>query len=118
MIGKKFGQLTVEFLLDERRHGQKVYSCICDCGNTSVVLGANLRKGNSTSCGCFRKKTCSILMSSLNRRHGETNTKLWRTWKGVVERTTKTTSAHYARYGGRGIGIYPDWLIYENFAIF
>jgi hypothetical protein len=118
MIGKKFGQLTVKFLLDERKHGQKVYTCICDCGNTSTVLGANLRKGNSTSCGCLRKTTCSIRMTGLNLRHGETNTKLWRTWKGVVERTTNPYSSHYARYGGKGIGIYPDWLVYENFALY
>lgn len=117
MIGKKFGKLTVMSLLDERKHGQKVYSCVCECGNTSVVLSANLRKGNSTSCGCLRRTTCSIRMHSLNLRHGETNTKLWTAWKGIVERTTNPSAANYARYGGRGIGIFPDWLTYENFAL-
>jgi hypothetical protein len=117
MIGEKFGKLTVKSLLDERKHGQKVYACVCDCGNKSIVLGANLRKGNSTSCGCLRKKSCSIRMSGLNLQHGQTDTKLWRTWKGIVERTTCVTSSHYARYGGRGIGIHPNWLIYENFAL-
>jgi hypothetical protein len=118
MIGKKFGKLTVGSLLDERKHGQKVYACICECGNTTIVLGANLRKGNSTSCGCSRKATCSIRMSGLNLRHGETKTKLWKTWRGIVERTTCTTSSHYARYGGRGIGIHPEWLVYEKFAFY
>lgn len=117
MVGKRFGQLTVKSLLDERRHGQKVYDCVCDCGNSSIVLGANLRKGNSTSCGCLRKKTCSTRMLGLNLRHGEVRTKLWKTWKGVVERTTRPNSSHYPRYGGIGIGIHPDWLIYENFAL-
>lgn len=118
MIGKKFGKLTVISLIDKRKHGQKVYDCVCDCGNKSIVLGANLRKGNSTSCGCLRKKTCSIRMFELNLRHGETETKLWKTWKGVVERTTCPTSTHYPRYGGKGIGIHPDWLVYENFAAY
>jgi len=116
MIGRTFGLLTVRSLFVERRHGQKVYACVCECGNTAVVLGANLRKGNSTSCGCLRKKTCGIRMLGLNLRHGETDTKLWKTWRGVVERTTCPTSAHYPRYGGRGISLHLDWLIYENFA--
>lgn len=117
MIGMKFGLLTVRSLSIERRHGQKVYECVCECGNVSVVLSANLRKGNSTSCGCLRQKKCSIRMLGLNLRHGETDTKLWKTWKGVVERTTNPASSHYLRYGGAGIGIHPDWLVYENFAL-
>jgi hypothetical protein len=55
-------------------------------------------------------------MSQLNLRHGKTNTKLWRTWKGIVERTTVQTSSHYSRYGGAGIGIHQEWLVFETFA--
>ena len=118
MIGKKFGKLTVQFLFVERKYGQKVYSCICDCGNVSIVLSGNLKNGNSKSCGCSRKKTCSIRMFGLNLRHGQTKTKLWKTWKGIVERITCPTSAHYSKYGGIGIGIYLEWLVFENFAFY
>jgi len=118
MIGQRFGKLMVVNLLEERRHRQKVYICRCDCGNHSEVLGANLRKGNSTSCGCSRKITCTTWCSTLQLRHGETKSKLWKTWKGIVERTTCQTSSNYSRYGGRGIGIYPDWMQYENFAAY
>lgn len=116
MIGQKFGKLVVTALMDERKHGQKVYACTCECGKESVVLSGNLRNGNSTSCGCSRKKTCGTRMASLNFQHGETDTKLWRTWRGIVERTTNAASSHYSRYGGRGIGIFPEWLTYKNFA--
>lgn len=118
MIGLRFGKLVVSSLLDERKHGQKVYACLCDCGEVADVLGANLRKGNSTSCGCSRKSTSAIRMSILNFRHGETNTKLWKTWRGVVERATVPGSSHYARYGGRGIGLHADWMVYETFAAY
>ena len=84
--------------------------------NEVVVLSNNLKKGNSKSCGCARRETCSKRMSKLNFKHGQTDTKLWRTWKGILERTTCPTSSHYLRYGGNGIGIYDDWKIYENFA--
>jgi hypothetical protein len=116
MLGEKFGFLTVLSVSGVDRHRQKKYLCKCDCGKEKIVLSGNLKKGNSTSCGCKRKLTCSTRMSKLNLRHGMTGTKLWRTWKAVVERTTILTSSHYQRYGGAGIGLYPNWLNFEEFA--
>jgi len=55
-------------------------------------------------------------MSKLNFRHGESDTKLWRTWRGILERTTIETSNHYGRYGAKGIGVCQEWMVYENFA--
>lgn len=52
MIGKKFGKLTVISELSERsKDGQKVYKCLCDCGNYTNVRGRELRNGNTKSCG-------------------------------------------------------------------
>lgn len=116
MIGQRFGKLTVLELTNEIKCSQKTYLCLCDCGNKKIVIKGNLKKGNSTSCGCSRAKTCSARMALLNLRHGETDTKLWRSWKGIVERTTSVKSSHYPRYGAVGIGIFKDWLKYENFA--
>ena len=116
MIGMKFGLLTVISEAGVDVHRQRKYLCLCDCGQKRIVLSGNLKKGNSASCGCKRKLTCSLKMSKFNLRHGMTNTKLWRTWKGIVERTTAPTSSHYLRYGGSGIGIHQDWLNFEEFA--
>ena len=30
--------------------------CKCKCGNEKIVYGTNLRRGLTTSCGCFRKE--------------------------------------------------------------
>jgi hypothetical protein len=116
MLNSKFGMLTVIEFLHRSKFHDAVYKCKCDCGNEVNVLSGNLKKGNSTSCGCKRLKTCSIRMSKLNLKHGETKTKLWRTWKGIIERTTSKNSSHYFRYGGKGIGIYKEWLDYKKFA--
>lgn len=116
MIGLVFGKLTVLSESGRSKDKQKMYLCRCECGKEKIVIAGNLRKGNSTSCGCARKNKCSARMSFLNFRHGESKTKLWKTWKGVVERTTIKNSSHYNRYGGKGIGIYSDWMVYENFA--
>jgi len=53
--GKRFGLLTVTGL-HERRKIDSFWSCVCDCGNTSIVRSAHLRTGNTQSCGCYRKR--------------------------------------------------------------
>ena len=116
MIGLIFGKLKVLEFSGISKDNQKIYLCECECGNKKNVISGNLKKGNTKSCGCLQKKIRTQRMSALNFRHGETNTKLWKTWRGIVLRTTCQTDSHYPKYGGNGIGIDPDWLIYENFA--
>ena len=57
MTGQKFGRLTV-LKKDSKQHKDKsaYWICQCDCGNTTIVKGASLRNGNTTSCGCSRRK--------------------------------------------------------------
>lgn len=52
--GQQFGKLTVvEFagFRDGHCHGAR-WRCRCECGKTVVVIGSNLRRGNTTTCGC------------------------------------------------------------------
>jgi len=30
------------------------WKCRCDCGTVAIVIGENLKSGNSKSCGCYR----------------------------------------------------------------
>lgn len=46
------GQVTYT---DSKPTVQKV-ECICDCGHVGVVTASSLKKGTSTSCGCFREQ--------------------------------------------------------------
>lgn len=60
--GKKFGLLTVaEYLGDGK------YSCKCECGKECVVLGDNLKRGHTTSCGCAKAKTDNLVGKSFGR---------------------------------------------------
>lgn len=47
ITGKKFGFLTVI-----KNEGNAKWSCLCDCGNYTVVSGYALKCGNTASCGC------------------------------------------------------------------
>lgn len=53
-VGHRFNRLTV--LEDGRRpngpHSYQ-YRCRCDCGNEVFVKGAQLKSGNTKSCGCL-----------------------------------------------------------------
>ena len=55
LTGQRFGQLVVVRGTEERRHGNAVWECKCDCGKTIFVHTHNLRSGNTTSCGCSRR---------------------------------------------------------------
>lgn len=54
-LGQRYGMLAVVAEAG-RRYGQVAWLCKCDCGNESIVVGDNLRTGNTSSCGCQRLK--------------------------------------------------------------
>lgn len=51
-----YGLLTVIRETGERRCGQKVWECVCECGAHCEVLSHNLTSGNTKSCGCLRRE--------------------------------------------------------------
>lgn len=48
--------------------GQSIatWLCKCECGNTTIVEGVELRKGKTKSCGCFQKEQQSKRQSKYN----------------------------------------------------
>lgn len=56
LTGCKFGRLTV---LKQAHNGPSgiCWECVCDCGNTKTALGASLRRGVLSSCGCLVRDT-------------------------------------------------------------
>ena len=104
LTGQKFGRLTVV-----ERHGVKdghaAWLCKCDCGNTTVVNGRNLRNGRTTSCGCLHKEQ----LSARSITHGLTNTRLHRIWHCMINRCTYEKGKDFPFYGGRGIKVCDEW---------
>lgn len=55
--GKKYGRLLVLFKAEEPNSSRQTrWVCRCDCGTTTVVVGTDLRRGDSQSCGCLGKE--------------------------------------------------------------
>lgn len=84
---------------------QRLWLCICDCGNTTIINTGNLRSGNTRSCGCLAEKNGQV--------HGESVKGNWTTeyfiWAGIVQRTSNPKSKAFEGYGGRGIRLYEPW---------
>ena len=55
-IGNTYGYLTVIERAENTKEGRAQWLCQCKCGNMVVVLGKNLRSGNTKSCGCYQKE--------------------------------------------------------------
>ena len=56
ITGMKFGRLTVIERHGSSKDGRAMWLCKCDCGNECTVIGTNLLKGSSMSCGCLQKE--------------------------------------------------------------
>lgn len=51
-VGSVFERLTVTDLIVD---GKKVrYKCNCECGGSTITSRANLERGHTKSCGCYR----------------------------------------------------------------
>ena len=90
--------------------------CKCDCGNNSVVMGRDLRSGNTQSCGCFQKKRATeanIKHGGSSRSHREP---LYKRWESMKKRCYQVNSKSFKDYGGRGIKVCEEWL--KNYSAF
>lgn len=53
ITGQRFGKLTAIRPLEERRHRNVVWECLCDCGNYKKATQPCLAQGHTSSCGCI-----------------------------------------------------------------
>ena len=55
-IGNRYGKLEVLSRGENDKNGKARWYCQCDCGNTVLVRGSDLRSGKSKTCGCSSLK--------------------------------------------------------------
>lgn len=103
LAGQRFGQWTVIDEAETPRRGTH-WNCVCDCGNKSIVFGADLRRGTSTRC-----------ISCGNTSHGLSKLPEYKIWLGMRCRCECPTATGYSRYGGRRITVCDEWHLFEAF---
>lgn len=106
--GIKIQMVTLGDRVENTKYGQQRYLGQCDCGNRRVFAVADLRSGNTKSCGCFRRETCGIT-GKKNITHGATKTVEFVVWQQMKERCYNKNRRDYKNYGGRGIKVHKLW---------
>lgn len=115
ITGQIFGRLHVTTFHSRESRGMTRWTCLCECGNTTIVNGAALKSGATRSCGCYQKEWASTnrLTHGHSKRTGETSE--YGTWCKMKARCYNLKDRKFPSYGGRGIKICDRWLEYKNF---
>ncbi len=107
LSGEKFGKLEVLKLAYIKNKRTCYWLCKCECGNTKVINGDSLKKGDIKACGCLRGK---------GSKYSIQDKKIYKKWSHMLSRCNNPKDISYKNYGGRGIKVCKEWFDYENFA--
>lgn len=61
LMGQQYGRLKV-IKRSENKNGRVAWLCKCDCGNETIVTSNSLRRGDTISCGCYRRENPNNLI--------------------------------------------------------
>jgi hypothetical protein len=127
LTGLQFGHLTVIRIAEGLRIRKGLaWVCLCDpdlggCGTEKIIASNALRMGHAQSCGCRMH----------DRKHGQSSagnpqahpdrtrkrpTPEYMAWGAMKQRCLNPRHESFARYGGRGVSVCPEWI--ESFEAF
>ena len=105
LTGRRFGRLTVIDFYDHNKYGQPRWLCECDCGNTAVVTGSDIRSGSTSSCGCLWRER----ITQSKTTHGMSQSDIYAEYRSMKNRCYNEQAHNYKYYGGRGIKMCDRW---------
>ena len=109
--GLKFGRLTALKYI-ETRNKRRYWEFLCECGKKVTIPVAQVRSGNTQSCGCL----FIDMLKSRTKVNAISNHPLYHTWNKMIYRCENTKSKDYATYGAKGVKVCPRWR--NNFWFF
>ena len=104
-IGMKKNRLTVTKII-HGEDGKKKFVCLCDCGKEVIVKPSLWDIGKVVSCGCYLEHRSDDAVP-LQRIKG--------IYRGMRTRCLNKNCRDYKNYGGRGVSICDEWLLFKNF---
>jgi hypothetical protein len=108
LIGRTYGRWTVEGFAPTRKY-DRYWRCRCACGKVKEVCQSSLTRGLSRSCGCLIGETAAITQYRHGHSRRNQRSRTFSVWVSMRQRCLDRNSGSYARYGGRGITICPEW---------
>lgn len=109
--GNRFGRLVVIQKVTSKDKSGAWWLCLCDCGATIELSSNKLRTEHTKSCGCLKRD----IAHTINRRHGMSRTRTYKTWKEMRARCAKPQKWQYKYYGAKGINVCKRWESFELF---
>jgi len=111
--GDRFGRLVAVHRARKLKHDRIHWLMQCDCGVSKEISSRNLvpSKGRpgTQSCGCLQKEAMRA-QKGVPKTHGGTDSPEYVPWQQMKNRCLNQNSPSWARYGGRGIEVCPEWL--------
>lgn len=124
ITNQKFGRLTALHRLPNKKGGHVKWVFQCDCGNTAIITGKQVRRGGTTSCGCYRKEvakkhaeTILVKLEPHNKYIPSECKHLHWVWSAMLQRCKNPKEKGYHNYGGRGIYVTEEWDSFRNFML-
>jgi hypothetical protein len=91
------------------------WRCRCACGSEVDVIGQNLVRGNTRSCGCFHSQRVKETFTTHGFcAEGPPKTE-YRIWNCIQQRCQNPKNPNWPNYGGRGIRLCAQWQTFEGF---
>ena len=100
VTGEVYGRLTILGNAPYRSKDRRVFT-ICTCGTVKDILLGDLRRGDTVSCGCYLKEVITS--------HGDAGTRLYKIYKGMLNRCYLKTIPGYLNYGALGVTTCQSW---------
>ncbi len=96
--GDRYGRLTLIEPKPSCATG-RTWLCRCDCETELVVSQNSLRRGNTKSCGCLHRESAARI-GAMHKTHGQSQTREYGIWLGMIQRCCNPNEEHYERYKG------------------
>lgn len=106
LVGQRYGRLIVLSFV-EKRSGHSLWECLCDCGARTSALGTNLKRRNTSSCGCLHKETTSRVKKTHGCSGG--SRREYTAYQSMIGRCYRSSRRSYRHYGARGIVVCDRW---------
>lgn len=112
LTGKRFNRLLVIKKHENKQGKEILWVCKCNCGKETLVMGSNLKRGTTKSCGCLRKDYPKLHFTKQIKKDNE---RVYSIWECMKARCNNKNRPNYKDYGGRGIKLYYKWETFEGF---
>lgn len=105
--GTRFGRLMCTGKSYMKSKSNRVVEVICDCNTIKWLSLQHIKKGLTTSCGCYNLEL--MLGNKRGAIHEITNHPIYASWHSMKQRCYDENSDGFEKYGKIGIYVCDEW---------